>query len=125
MISAPARSVVAVAAIQAAVALAALADSGAAAAAAAAVGILALVRYGAVSLFASSVCGRGGSAARLVAGSAWILGFLALGAAIAAVAVQARAALPWAAAAALAGPVGMSLAAFGSGIGALAAGGRR
>jgi hypothetical protein len=125
MMSIPGLSILTVAVLQGAVALLALSASPAAAAAAAAIGVLALGRYGAVSLFASSVCERRGGAWRLVAASAWALGLLALGAAVAAVAVKAPAALPWAAAAAFAGPVGMSVLALGSGLGALAAGGRR
>jgi hypothetical protein len=122
---APGLSILTVAVLQGTVALAALSSSAAAAAAAAAIGILALGRYGAVSLFATAVCERKGGALRALAASGWLLGLLALGAAVAAVAVKARPALPWAAAAAFAGPIGISLLALGSGVGALAAGGRR
>jgi hypothetical protein len=125
MISASGRSILTVAVLQGAVALLALSASPAAAAAAVAIGALALGRYWAVSLFATSVCERKGRAWRLLAASAWAIGLVALGAAIAAVAVKARAALPWAAAAAFAGPIGMSLLALGSGLGSLAVGGRK
>jgi hypothetical protein len=72
-------------------------------------------------LFARAV-GSGGKAwMRAIAASAWILGFAALLAAVAAVALRAKGVLPWAVAAAFAGPLGMSALALGSGIGAFAA----
>ena len=113
-----------VAALQAAVSLIALSSSPRAAAAAAAIGVLALGRYAALALYASSVCGRRAAAGRPLAASAWILSIMAVGAAIAAIGVKAPGLLPWAAAAAFAGPIGMSVLALGKGIRALAAGGK-
>jgi len=111
--------------LQGGLALIALLGSPEAAVVADAIGALAVGRYAAVSVFASSVCERGGRARQLVAASAWMLGLVALGVAIAAVAVKAKAQLPWAAAAAFVGPIGMSVLALGQGLGALAVGGRR
>ncbi len=113
-----------IAALQAAVSLIALSSSPKAAAAAAAVGALALGRYAALSLFAQAVCGRRGPSGRFLAASAWFLSLAAMGAAIAAIGVKAPGLLGWAAAAAFAGPAGMSLLALGSGIRAFAAGGK-
>jgi hypothetical protein len=119
------RGVTAIAVVQGAVALAAFSNSGRAAAVSALVGLVALGRYAALSSFASSVCLRRDRAGRRFAVSAWILSFLALGAVIAAVGAAAGDLLPWAAAAAFAGPVFLSIFAFGSGLGALAPGGKR
>ena len=113
------RSIVLVAILQATVALVALASSPAAAIAAAAVGALAVGRYFAVAGFASTLGSRAKEGVRFLATSAWALGMIALGAAVAAVAVKVRPALPWAVAAALVGPFGMSLMALVSGIAAV------
>jgi hypothetical protein len=118
------RSILIVASLQAAIALAALASSPVAALAATAVGLLAVERYAAVAFFVATMGPGSKSRFRVFAGSAWLLGFVALAVAVAAVAVRARPALPWAAAAAFAGPIGLSALAFGSGIGALVAGHR-
>jgi hypothetical protein len=128
-----ARSILVVAALQAATALAALASSPTAAIAAAAIGALAIGRYAAVALFASSLCPSAAARPspralfRLLSASAWILGLAALLAGVAAVALRAPNALPWAVAAAFAGPLGMTALALGSGLAAVAgpAGGRR
>jgi hypothetical protein len=113
------RSLLVVASLQAATSLAALLSSPIAAAAAAAIGVLAVGRYAAVAFFAATM-GRGSrSGLHVAAASAWILGLFALLAAVAAVMVRARPALPWAIAAAFAGPVGMSILALGTGIGSL------
>src|SRR5512142_1688306 len=95
------KNVLLVATLQAVVAGAAAvlagAAAGTAALASAAIGILAVGRYVAVASFAASL-GRRGPAAALSL-SAWILGFLALIVAIAAVAARAKPSLPWALAA--------------------------
>jgi hypothetical protein len=88
--------------------------------AAAAVGILAIVRYASLSFYAATLGSAAKAALRLLAISAWAFGLLALGAALAAVAVKAKPVLPWAIAAALAGPIGMSILAFATGLGQLA-----
>jgi hypothetical protein len=115
-----ARSILVVAALQATVALAAMPASATAALAAAALGALALARYIALSAFVASM-GPSKALPRALAASAWILGLAALLAGIVAVALRARPALPWAVAAALVGPLGMSMLALGSGLGALVA----
>ena len=125
MDSVSARGLIVVAAIQAAVAAAALVASPAAAIVAAAIGVLAIGRFFSLSLFARTMAPGSDRHLRLFATSAWVLGFVALLAAVAATAVRFRPALPWAAAAAFGGPVGLSALAFGSGIGALAAGRHR
>jgi len=118
------RSILIIAALQSATALAALASSPLASLAAAAIGLLAVARYASITVFAATL-GPGPTAKfHVFVASAWILCFLALVAAVAAVALRARAALPWAVAAAFAGPFGMSVQAFGSGIGAIVAGRR-
>lgn len=124
MSSAAAFGLISIAAIQAAVSLIALSSSPKAAAAAAAIGVLALGRYAALSLFASSVCDRRGRLGRLPAASAWILSLAAMGAAIAAIGVKAAFLLPWAVAAAIAGPACMFLIALARGVAVLAAGGK-
>lgn len=113
------RSILLVALLQAIVALAALASSPTAAIAAAAIGALAVGRYLAVAGFAATLGSDAKAVLRLLSSSAWAIGMMALAAAIAAVAVKARPALPWAVAAAVAGPLGMSAMALASGIGAL------
>jgi hypothetical protein len=118
------RSIVIVASLQAAIAAVALSSSPTAALAAAAIGLLAVGRYAAVASFVATMGPGPKAGLRVFAGSAWMLGLVALAVAIAAVALRARPALPWAVAAAFAGPIGMSFLAFGSGIGALAAGHR-
>jgi hypothetical protein len=120
MDSAVLRSLLVVASLQAAVALTAIASSSAAAVAAGAVGVLVLARYGAVAFLAATLGPGAKAGLRVFALSAWFLGLLALGAVLAAVAVKARLALPWAIAAALAGPLTMSAIALGTGIGNLA-----
>jgi hypothetical protein len=115
------RSIATVACLQAATAIAALLFSPTAALAVAAIGALALGRYVAVALFARAIGSGGKALMRFLAVSAWVLGFAALLAAVAAVALKAKGSLPWAVAAAFAGPLGMSALAFGSGISALAA----
>ncbi len=116
-----ARSILVVAFLQAATALAALSSSPTAALAAGAIGVLAVGRYVAVAYYASTLCSTARAGLRALSASAWMIGLAALLAGVAAVAVRARPALPWAVAAALAGPIGMSLLALGSGIGVLAA----
>jgi hypothetical protein len=123
MVSTSGRSVLLVAALQAAIGLAALASSPAAALAATAIGALAVGRYAALAFFAQSLGPGGRAPLRAFAVSAWILGLFALAAAVGAVAIKARPALPWAVAAALAGPLGMSILAMGTGIKALTASG--
>jgi hypothetical protein len=118
------RSILIVASLQAAIALVALTSSPTAAIAAAAIGLLAVGRYAAVAFFAATMGPGPESRLRVFAISAWMLGFVALAVAVAAVAMRARSVLPWAVAAAFAGPIGLSFLAFGSGIGALAAGRR-
>jgi hypothetical protein len=118
------RSVLLVASLQAAISIAALSSSPASAIAASAIGALALGRYLALALFARTVGAGAGLQARFLSASAWILGLAAMLAALAAVALRAKPALPWAVAAALAGPLGMSALALGSGVGAVAAGRR-
>jgi hypothetical protein len=113
------RSLLVVASLQAATALAALLASPTAALAAAAIGALALGRYAAVAFFASTLGPGSSQGLHVFAASAWVLGLLALLAAVAAVLARARPALPWAVAAALAGPIGMSALAFARGIGSL------
>ena len=120
--SASGRSILIVAFLQAAVALASLASSPTAALAAGAIGLLAVGRFAAVALFAATMGPGPKAALRAFAGSAWLLGLIALAAAIAAVAVKERPLLPWAIAAALVEPIGMSLLALGSGLGSLALG---
>jgi hypothetical protein len=115
------RSILIIASLQAATALAALASSPAASLAAAAIGLLAVGRYASIAFFAATMGPGPASRLRFFAASAWAIGLLALIVALAAVALRLRAALPWAVAAAFAGPVGMSVTAFASGIGALAA----
>jgi hypothetical protein len=116
------RSILLVASLQAALAIAALLSSPTAAIAAAAIGVLAVGRYFAVACFTATLGSDSKAGLRAFAGSAWAIGMLALAVAVAAVAVKARQALPWAALAAFAGPVGMSAMAFGTGIGALVSG---
>lgn len=115
-----ARSVVAVAVIQAAVALSALFCSPSAALVAFSVGLLAIGRYVSVAFFAASMKPKSAPLARALAASAWGLGFVALLVLVAAVAAKAKADLPWAVAAAFAGPLGLTLYAAGSGLGLLA-----
>jgi hypothetical protein len=115
-----ARSLLIVASLQASVALTSLVSSRSAALAAGAIGILALGRYAAVAFFASTLGSVAKASLRVMAASAWFLGIAALVAAVAAVALRERAALPWAVAAAFAGPQGMSAMALGSGISAAA-----
>jgi hypothetical protein len=113
------RNIVLVASLQAAVAITALASSLTAAIAAAVVGAVAVGRYIAVACFAATLGKDARAVLRVLTASAWILGLFALAAAIAAVALKARPALPWAVAAALTGPFGMSALALGEGLGAL------
>jgi hypothetical protein len=120
MDSAIGKSLLVVVSLQTAIAVTALSSSPEAAIAAAAIGALAIARYGSVSFFAASLGTGDKLGLRTLAGSAWVIGLMALGAAIAAVAVKARPALPWAVAAAVAGPIGMSALAFGTGLGELA-----
>jgi hypothetical protein len=125
MDSVSARGLITVAAIQAAVAAAALlASSPSAAVIAASIGLLAVGRYASIAFFAAGMSPGPASKYRAVAASAWIIGFLALVAAVAAVALRLREALPWAVAAAFAGPMTMSVLALASGIGSLAANSR-
>jgi hypothetical protein len=114
------RSIAIVASLQAAVSLVALTSSQAASLAAATIGVLAIGRYFAVAAFAASLgsCSNR-TVLRALAGSAWMLCMVALAVALAAVLVKFRSALPWAVAAAFAGPFGMSALAFGSGLRAL------
>jgi hypothetical protein len=119
------RGLIIVAAIQTAVAVAALlASSPPAAIIAVSIGLLAVGRYASIAFFAAAMAPGPAARFRFFAASAWIVGFLALVAAIAAVALRLREALPWAVAAAFAGPMAMSVLAFASGIGALAANSR-
>ncbi len=104
----PARSLLIVAVLQASISLAALLSSRTASLVAAAIGLLALGRYAALAFFASTMGSPAKAPLRPFAGSAWVLGLLALVASIAAVALRVRPALPWAVAAAVAGPLGMS-----------------
>ena len=115
------RSIATVAGMQAAIALAALFCSPLAIAVALAIGLLALVRYISVVFFASTMGQSAPRWWRFLATSAWSLGFVALLVALVAVAIKAKEVLPWAVAAAFAGPFGLSVLAFGSGLGALAA----
>jgi hypothetical protein len=114
------RSLLVVAFLQAATALTALLSSPTAALAATAIGALAVGRYAAVAYFAASMGPSSRAGVRAFAASAWVIGLAALLVAVAAVAVRARPALPWAVAAALVGPLGMSALALGAGIGSLA-----
>jgi cobalamin synthase len=116
------RSLLIVASLQASIALTALLASPTAAVAAAAIGILAVGRYVAVACFAATLGSRAKAQVHILASSAWVLGMMALAVAVAAVALKAKPALPWAIAAALAGPFGMSALAFGTGLGAVVAG---
>ena len=118
-----ARSLLIVALLQASVSLAGLTSSRTASLAAGAIGILAVGRYAAVAFFASTLGSGARTGLRVMSASAWFLGIAALLAAVAAVALRARPALPWAVAAAFAGPIAMSALALCSGIGALASGG--
>jgi hypothetical protein len=115
------RSIVIVASLQAAIVAAGAFSSPKAALAATAIGALAVGRYVAVAGYVRTLIPGSKAAMRLLTGSAWVLGLLALLATVAVVAVRARAALPWAVAAAFAGPLGMSAQAFASGLGALTA----
>jgi hypothetical protein len=117
-----ARSLLIVAVLQASVSATALVSSRTAALAAGAIGALALGRYAAVAFFASTIGSSARAGLRAFAASAWVLGLAALVAAVAAVALRARPALPWAVAAAFAGPFGMSALALGSGLCSLSAG---
>jgi hypothetical protein len=119
MESVSARGLIVVAAIQAAIAATALLASPAASAAAAAIGILAVGRYFSLSLFARAMAPGSDRRIKIFATSAWLVGFAALLAVVAAVAVRSKPALPWAVAAAFAGPVGMSAIAFASGLGTI------
>jgi hypothetical protein len=114
------RSIASVAAIQAVIALIALLNSPQAAAAAFAVGLISVGRYVAVGFFASSMEPGSSPVARSIAISAWALGFVALLILLAAVAAKAKTLLPWALAAAFAGPASLTLIALGSGLGLLA-----
>jgi hypothetical protein len=116
------RSILIVASLQAAIALVALTSSPTAAIAAAAIGLLAVGRYAAIVLFTATLGSGPKSRFRALSGFAWALGFAALIVAVAVVALRARSSLPWAAAAAFVGPLGLSLLAFCSGIRALSAG---
>jgi hypothetical protein len=118
------RSILIIAALQAATTLAALASSPTASIAAAAIGLVAVGRYASIAFFTATMGPGPAARYRVFAASAWIIGFLALAVAVAAVALRMRAALPWAVAAAFAGPVGMSVLAFKSGLGAIATGRR-
>jgi len=120
MDSVSARGLIAVAAIQAAISAAALLASPAAAVASLAIGVLVVGRYLALSLFARAMAPGTDPRLKVFATSAWVLGFAALLAAVAAVAVRYKPALPWAVAAAFAGPIGMSVIAFASGLGSIA-----
>ncbi len=120
-----ARSLLIVALLQASISLAALLSSRDAALVSAAIGVLAIGRYASLAFFASTMGRAAKSNLRVFAASGWILGFAALVAAIAAVALRVRPALPWAVAAAVAGPLGMSALALYSGVGALIGGSRR
>ena len=115
-------SILIVASLQAVVAAAALLSSPQSAAAAAAIGVLAVVRYVAMGYFAATLGSSTKALLHLLAISAWVFGMMALVAAVVVVALKARPALPWAVAAALAGPFGMSALAFGTGLGALFSG---
>jgi uncharacterized protein YhhL (DUF1145 family) len=106
--------------MQATIALVALFCSPLAAAVALAIGLLAFVRYIAVVFFVSTMGKCAHQWPRFLATSAWSLGFIALLVALVAVAVKAKVVLPWAIAAAFAGPFGLSVLAFGSGLSALA-----
>jgi hypothetical protein len=110
------RSIAVVTAVQLAIALIALFSSPLAAIAAGAIGVLALMRYVSEALYASTLDSSAKSKLRLFAGSAWILGLIALGVALVAVALKAKPVLPWAIAAAIAGPFSFSIFALGSGI---------
>jgi hypothetical protein len=90
-------------AFHAAVVLAGLLSSPAACLAALFVSLLALARYLAMAAFASSLGSAGLARSALLAG-AWLVAGLALVVAVAATARLARPCLPWALAAALAGP---------------------
>lgn len=79
------------------------------------VSILALLRYAAMAGFARYL-GRGPAALVYILGAAWAAAFLALAFALAAVARFARPCLPWAAAAALAGPAWLSLETLACGL---------
>lgn len=114
------RSMLVVASLQAAIALAALTASREAFIAASAIGVLALARYGSLALLSSTLGSGARSGLRVLAGSSWFLGLMALGVALAAVALKARPVLAWAVASALAGPLGMSVLALGTGLGRLA-----
>jgi cobalamin synthase len=114
-----ARSILVVASLQAITALAALSSSTAAALAAAVIGVLAAGRYLALSCFAATLGSSEKAVFHALAGSAWAFGMMAMTAAIAVVALKASLVLPWAIAAAVAGPLGMSALALCSGIRAL------
>jgi cobalamin synthase len=116
------RSLLIVASLQASIALAASLSSPTAVITAAAIGVLAVGRYFAVACFAATLGSRAKALLHLLASSAWVFGMIALAAAVAVVALKARRALPWAVAATLAGPFGMSALAFGTGLGALVSG---
>jgi hypothetical protein len=113
----PVRSLLPVAALQASIAMTALILSPRAAFAAAAIGALALGRYAALAVFAATLGPGANGKAHSLAASAWALGFLALLAGIAAVALRVRPALPWAVAAAFAGPLAWSGMAVATGLG--------
>jgi hypothetical protein len=118
------RSILIIVALQSVTALAALLSSPLASLAAAAIGLLAVARYASIAFFAASMGPGPAAKYHVFVASAWILCFLALVVALVAVALKARAVLPWAIAAAFIGPVGMSVQAFGSGLGAIATGRR-
>jgi hypothetical protein len=114
------KSMLVVASLQAATAITASQASREAFVAATAIGVLAFARYSSLAFYAVSMGPGAKGALRGFALFAWAIGLLALGAAIAAVAVKVRPALPWAAAAALVGPFGMSALALVTGLGRLA-----
>jgi hypothetical protein len=120
MVSMSGKSVILAASLQALVALGALASSPAAAITAASIGVLAVGRYAAMAAFASSLGSGRGGAFRVMAMSAWLLGLAALVAAMAAVAIKYSPQLPWAVAAAFAGPLGFSALALVEGFAGLA-----
>jgi hypothetical protein len=107
--------------MQAGIVLAALFCSPLASVVALAIGLLAFVRYVSVAFFASTMGQCTHRWSRYLATSAWSLGFVALLVALVAVTIKDKEVLPWAIAAAFAGPFGLSVLAFGTGLGALAA----
>jgi len=102
-----------------ALAAAAFVASPAAGLAASVVAAIALLRYASIAAFTSTL-GPGAAAKTALAVGGWVVAMAAMAAAIVATARLARAALPWAAAAALVGPVELMVEAIAGGLGGMA-----